>query len=90
MVNEEAAERARSHEEILKILRENIDTLDNTLRKVFQRAIEECKFELKGEIKTLEDFVNDFKTWCVKEMGKFQTSLEDQKLTFENEFFVRD
>lgn len=50
LVTEEAAERAKNDEEILKLMKNTIDTLDRTLRQLIQKSIEECMTILRQEI----------------------------------------
>ncbi|EAR91638.1 hypothetical protein TTHERM_00393070 (macronuclear) [Tetrahymena thermophila SB210] len=90
LVTEEAAERAKNDEEILRVMKESIDTLDRTLRQLIRTSIEECMYILRQEIQKLEDKLNEFKEWTMKELKKLQDEMKEWQNEIRAENYLRD
>ena len=77
LVNEEAAERAKEDENILKTLQQQIKALDESLRKLIAISIEELRLEFMAKMRELEIKFEEFKLWTIHELNKLIEDFEE-------------
>lgn len=77
LVNEEAAERAKADEHLLKTLQQRIKALDESLRKLIATSIEELRLEFDEKLRSLEIKFEEFKLWTIYEFNKIIDDFEE-------------
>ena len=72
LVTEEAAERERGIENVLKIMKQSITALDQMLRSLLTSSIEQLRAEFWKMLEELERKFMEHKIWTIEELNRIQ------------------
>lgn len=76
LVSEEAAERARAIDHVLKTLNARINSVEESLKKLITTLIEELRGELNDKVRQLEIKLEEHRLWTIKELNKVVDDFE--------------
>ncbi len=71
-MTEEAAERERAIENVLKIMKQSITALDQMLRSLITSSIEQLRAEFWKMLEDLERKFMEHKIWTIEELNRIQ------------------
>lgn len=86
LVNEEAANRAKQDEHIIKLFDRKINNLNDFIMASVEQKLDETRIALENKIKDALLDLEEFKRWTIDEFSKVRTEVE----VFKQEYYARD
>jgi len=69
LVNEEAAERAKAFDYLLKTMQQRLQALEEALRNLISSSIEKLRLELLERLRELEVKFEEHKVWTILQLN---------------------
>lgn len=88
LVNEEAAERAKADEQLMKTLQQQIKSVDEALRNLIHKSIEELRIEFDNKLRELEIKFEQLQLWVIRELNKIIDDFEEYVRYATSQFHV--